>query len=637
MARRILVVDDDRAVAALVVAVLRRAGFETSQASGYTEGVRALETERCDAVVSDLFLGEGKTGLDLMRARAQRVPFIVMTGMADLDTSVEALKAGAVETIAKPLDLDKLVATVQKAVTAPREAVPPDSMSTRRRIVGRSKAIVELFNSIGRAAMADTPVLITGEEGVGKDFVAQEIHRHGPHSHLPLESILCTGLPAAEFDVELQRASRDGGTVLLKHVDELPPRAQALLASRLSRGLSARLIGTARSLSLADDLRYALAVVHLNVPPLRERTDDIAMIVEELLREVRSPRPLALSDEAFAYIKACRWTGNVRQLAFALRAAAARSGAGVIDKADLCAVLSASDSDKVPDEPTFANVDTAPRATNRSTLLYKCLAKTTLSEVWAGWQPSLWRKVVVKYLVGSDHHEIERFKREARIHASLKHAGIPAVHEVGVDASTGRRFIVLEFIEGTALSDYNRRLGAAIDEEERIATVVRIIASVAGVLSYLHGKGIIHRDVKPHNILVTPSEQPLLIDYGMARTLDGGDALTSENVVHGTVPFMSPEHTTGEAATAAADVWCLGASLYHLLTGQHPFGTGEYVRVAERIRHVDPVPPRAINPRIPEIVDHVILRALEKNPAKRYARIAEMADELMETSAAPLA
>ena len=268
-----------------------------------------------------------------------------------------------------------------------------------------------------------------------------------------------------------------------------------------------------------------------------------------------------------------------------------------------------------------------PRFPNNRYLLYKRLAKTGLSDVWLGWQPNLWRKVVVKFSTMTDGDGLDRFLRESRIHASLKHTGIPAVHEIGFEPVSRRHFEVIEYVDGIPIGDPDPD-GLPAAEPARIASIVRLTAAVAGVLAYLHGRGIVHRDVKPQNILVTPAEQAYLIDYGMACSMDGSDGLAAPNVVQGTVPFMSPEHTWGRAATVQADVWSLAASLYSLLTREYPFGSGDFERVAERIRNEEPTAPRLLNPEIPSAVEGVLLHALQKDPSKRYATMTEMSRDL---------
>jgi DNA-binding NtrC family response regulator len=613
MSRRVLVVDDDRLVRRLVAESLKREGIEAEQAPGYDEALTALN-KPVDAVISDLYFDDSHTGIELMRACPQGVPFILMTGMADPSTSAEAMKLGAAEYLAKPFEIDDMVAAVKKVLG-------PGSGPNRARCAMRPKAVGELYAMAGRAAVSGAPVLITGEEGAGKEHLAREIHRNGPRAGGPFQVVWCPGLNGADVMTEFARAA-DGATVLLKHVGELPPAAQASLAAKLAEPGGPRVIATMRGdgADLRPELRYALPM-HLHVPPLRERREELGDFADGLAA------PGRLTDAAIAFIESFDWRGNLRQLKFAVTSAVARSGSGVADVADLRAAL-ALDS-RPADAATLSDVpedvpaaERAPALPKNRYLLYKRLARTLLSEVWLGWQPSLWRKVIVKLCTGRRPDDVARFNREARILASLKHPGIPAVHEIGEEPHGGRRYFVAEYVDGESLTDHNRRLAADGGEDERIASVVRVVAQAAGVLDYLHARGISHRDVKPANILVTAAERAFVIDYGMARQRN--DDLTKADLVQGTIPFMSPEHTSGRGATPAADIWCLGATLYQLLTWAHPFGTGEFKEVALRIRKEDPPAPRLLNAAISEAVERIILRAMAKDPAKRFRTAAEM-------------
>jgi beta-lactam-binding protein with PASTA domain/tRNA A-37 threonylcarbamoyl transferase component Bud32 len=221
----------------------------------------------------------------------------------------------------------------------------------------------------------------------------------------------------------------------------------------------------------------------------------------------------------------------------------------------------------------------------------------------------------------------ERFLREARAAARLSHPNIVAVYDVG--EQDGRPFLVMQFVDGPTLKDELARRGPL-----PVGEAVAFVRQVAEALAYAHLHGIVHRDVKPANILLTqplagdgPRRRALLSDFGIARSL-GEAGLSASNEVFGTVHYLAPERAQGQPALPASDVYSLGIVLYELLTGRVPFNAESPVATALAHARQPVPPPRAYNPAIPPRLEQVILRALAKNPAERFRNGAEFAAAL---------
>lgn len=235
----------------------------------------------------------------------------------------------------------------------------------------------------------------------------------------------------------------------------------------------------------------------------------------------------------------------------------------------------------------------------------------------------LHRVVAVKALrpqYAGDDEFVERFRREAQAAASLSHPNVVNIFDVG--HTDGVHFIVLEYVQGRNLKQILRDEGRL--EPRRAA---RIAAAVARALQAAHDRGLVHRDVKPHNILITPEGRVKVTDFGIARASSSA-TLTETGMVVGSVHYFSPEQARGRAVGPAADVYSLGVVLYEMLTGRVPFRGESPVAVALQHLQQPPTPPRELVRSIPPWLDAVVLRALEKEPEKRIRSAAQLAAEL---------
>jgi hypothetical protein len=241
-----------------------------------------------------------------------------------------------------------------------------------------------------------------------------------------------------------------------------------------------------------------------------------------------------------------------------------------------------------------------------------------MATVYKGFQPALNRYVAIKVLpafFAEDPQFLERFRQEAQTVSQLRHPSILAVFDFG--EQDGVTYMVSEFLGGGTLE---QRLGQPLPLEQAGA----LLTPIAQALDYAHSRGMIHRDVKPSNILLADDGTPVLTDFGVARIVAGTTRLTSTGVAVGTPEYMAPEQAAGDPATPAVDRYALGIVLYELLTGRTPFQAETPVAVALAHLH-KPLPlPRTLNPSLPEGADAVLLKALAKDPNDRYTTCQEM-------------
>jgi serine/threonine protein kinase len=247
------------------------------------------------------------------------------------------------------------------------------------------------------------------------------------------------------------------------------------------------------------------------------------------------------------------------------------------------------------------------------------IARGATASVYKAHQPKLNRHVAIKVLspaYAEDEDFRERFYREAKAVAQLDHPNILPVYDF--DQQGELVYIVMQYVDTGSLAD-------AVDRSMPLDLVVKILDQVASALSYAHSRGIVHRDVKPGNILLGQENWVLLTDFGLVKMLEEPATITQPGSGMGTPAYVAPEQATGESVSPRSDVYALTATLYQMITGQVPF-QGE-TAVTVTLKHInEPVtPPREIEPGLPPAVDQVILKGMAKSPDKRYASVDELA------------
>ena len=355
---KVLVVDDHPRARASAVDSLRHCGHSAEACSSGAEALAHLATEQFDVVVTDLQM-PGMNGIELIREIERRrmpVQVLMVTAHASVGTAVEAMRLGAFDYLEKPYDIDRLEESIDRAIQ--RGALQPETNHEQPRaeagMIGESSAMQALRDRIARVAASDETVLICGESGVGKELVARALHTQSPRAAGPLVSLNCPALSEQLTESELfghrrgaftgaddDRIGRfeiaDGGSLLLDEVTEVNLALQAKLlrvlqertfervGSSETQQIDVRVLATTnRDLHqeiaegrFREDLYYRLAVVPLNVPPLRQREGDVLLLADHFLQaaaEKQQREPLILDQSARVLLKKHAWPGNVREL-----------------------------------------------------------------------------------------------------------------------------------------------------------------------------------------------------------------------------------------------------------------------------------------------------------------------------------
>lgn len=246
--------------------------------------------------------------------------------------------------------------------------------------------------------------------------------------------------------------------------------------------------------------------------------------------------------------------------------------------------------------------------------LQQTLAPGGMAVVYKAWDLRLERFVAVKILRQDFTKDLsfrERFRQEAKAAANLSHPNIVTVHDFGFDRE--RLFIVMELVPGTDLKSLIKQRGRFPIEDS-----INLIVQACNGIGYAHRAGLIHCDIKPHNMLVTPDNRLKVTDFGIARAVAAVSPEERSDIVWGSPQYFSPEQASGLPPSPASDVYSLGVILYEMLTGRLPFISDNPTELARMHREVYPPLPRQINPQIPDALEQILLKVLSKEPTSRY-------------------
>src|SRR6266540_2310111 len=272
---------------------------------------------------------------------------------------------------------------------------------------------------------------------------------------------------------------------------------------------------------------------------------------------------------------------------------------------------------------TFEGQTMGPRILAGRYEVGRLLGAGGMAEVYEGHDRLLARRMAIKILLSQYAHDpafLERFRREAQSAASLSHPNIVSVYDTGSDGDTW--FIVMELVAGNTLRDLIHLHGPV-----HPARAAEICSEVAGALAVAHARGIVHRDVKPGNVMLTTEGKVKVMDFGIARA-SAVPSITQTSAVVGTAQYIAPEQAQGLEVDGRTDVYALGCCLYEMVTGQVPFSGPTPVAIAYRHVREEPTPPRALNPDVPPPLERVCLKAMAKRPEDRYQTAAEMQRDL---------
>ena len=410
----VLIVEDEEPFRKVVGEIVQAAGYEVTLCESGGKAC-ALSTNRSfDVVISDVRLGDGADGMEVLAAfaRAQpQTPVILMTAFGDVENVMKAIQQGAYDYISKfPFQPRELLQTVERALERRRlleenRALRREGRSRIREIVGRSPAMLEVYKLVARVAVSMSTVLVVGESGTGKELVARAISSHSSRASGPFVAVNCTALTESLLESELfghtkgaftgaEKNKRglfeeaQGGTLFLDEIGDINPKMQAQLLRVLQEGEIRRVGGsepirvdvrvvaaTNRDLEeevqrgrFREDLYFRINVVTIRLPPLRERPEDIPLLVDHFLskyaqREGRAE--VGVADEAMELLRRYSWPGNVRELENVVERALALSKSGIILPSDLPAEVRGDDSrtgllggpSLISDRPTLAELE----------------------------------------------------------------------------------------------------------------------------------------------------------------------------------------------------------------------------------------------------------------------------------------
>ena len=354
--KNVWIVDDDRSIRWVLEKALQKADIPCKTFSEAESVLQAIKKEQPALILSDIHM-PGKSGLEMLaeiKKSYPKLPIIIMTAYSDLDSAVASFQGGAFEYLPKPFDIDKAIEFVRRATEESEEEEQTPAEETASEIIGKAPAMQEVFRAIGRLSQSKATVLLTGESGAGKEVVARALHKHSPRSNAPFVAINMAAIPKDLMETELfghekgaftgasairhgRFEQAEGGTLFLDEIGDMPAELQTRLLRVLSDGYYYRVGGhqslkanvriiaathqnleaMVRENRFREDLYHRLNVIRLRLPPLRERPEDIPLLVNHFLQksaENLGVEPKLMSEEAMEFLKRFPFPGNVRQL-----------------------------------------------------------------------------------------------------------------------------------------------------------------------------------------------------------------------------------------------------------------------------------------------------------------------------------
>ena len=390
---KILIAEDESSLRTILKKMFVKKGYHIETALDGNMAISKLENENFNIILADINM-PGKSGFDILsyvNSNKLNISVIIITAQDTMKNAVEAMKLGAFDYLTKPFELDELEMVVEKAlenqrlsleVAKLRAEIKAPSFDTQAKIIGQSKAIKEIYKLIGKVAATDVPVLITGESGTGKELIAKSIHQASNRTRMPFVAVNCAAIPKDLLESELfgyrkgaftgADESRAGyfeaahkGTLFLDEIGDMPLSLQSKLLRTLQEKEVQRLGSTeAKSVDVRiisatnqdpaqlvaqkkfrEDLYFRLNVVPMKVPPLRERNEDIEILIHHFIEKFKTEFSLSgksISDDAIDYLIDYSWPGNVRELENVIKRAMVITTGSLITLKDLKGILSLS-------------------------------------------------------------------------------------------------------------------------------------------------------------------------------------------------------------------------------------------------------------------------------------------------------
>ncbi len=413
MPAKILVIDDEDAMCHFMEIMLSKAGYDVETANSGPNGIGLLKEKHYDLVIADLNMPE-MTGIEVLKeikSFKNDQDLIVVTAYASVDTAIEAMKEGAVDYITKPFKVDEIKLIIEKSIN--RKKLINENLNLKKQLrqdidfnefIGTTEAVVDLKNLVRRIAVSDSTVLVLGESGTGKDLISKAIHRHSPRCGGPFVSINCAAIPENLLESELFGHKKgsftgavndndglfkaaDGGTFFLDEIGNTSLAIQVKLLKvledkkitpvggtkpievdvRLIAATNSNLEEEVRLGNFRADLYYRLNVIPIDIPSLRERKDDIELLVSFFLKKFCDKSSLqikSISDEALQMLINYSWPGNVRELENTIERAVLLNRSDILEAADFSAKLTEDSlvgtvSESTPSNPTLESIEKA--------------------------------------------------------------------------------------------------------------------------------------------------------------------------------------------------------------------------------------------------------------------------------------